>query len=61
MKGQVRDQHIRVRTTSEVAKRLDQLIEHYQKISINKVTKTDVVEYAINELYESRINKESIT
>lgn len=57
MKGQVRDQHIRVRTTLNVSERLDQLIEYFQKLSMNKVTKTDVVEYCINEMYKSRIEK----
>lgn len=59
MKGmkEIRDQHIRIRTTIQVSDRLDQLVEHFQKISMNKVTKTDVVEFAINELYKTRIEK----
>lgn len=56
----MRSEHIRVRTTVEVSERLEQLIEHFQKISINKVTKTDVIEYAINELFESRIKNKGV-
>lgn len=48
----MREHHIRIRTTEETVKKIDELIEHYQENSINKITKTNIIELAIRELHK---------
>jgi predicted DNA-binding protein len=44
---------IAVRLTYEALDRVKELIEHYQETSVSRVTQTDIIELAINELYKN--------
>ncbi|HWO77754.1 MAG TPA: hypothetical protein VNM69_17950 [Bacillus sp. (in: firmicutes)] len=44
---------IAVRLTPEAIGNIKELIEHYQKKSVSRVTQTDIIEFAIKELYKN--------
>lgn len=48
----MKDQHIKLRTTKEIANMVDDLVEHYSAFSIGKVNRTNIIELAISELYK---------
>lgn len=45
------------RVAPEIIDKIEELIAHYQKQSIGKVTKRDVLEKAISELHEKECRK----
>lgn len=46
---------ISVRLDEDTQKKIDSLIEHYQKDSISKVTVADVIRKAVDNLYDSQV------
>ncbi|MED4456181.1 hypothetical protein [Metabacillus fastidiosus] len=48
----MKDQFIRARVSQDIIDKINDLVKHYNAISVGTINKTNIIELAINELHK---------